>query len=81
MPGGSSEPATRRLLAAAFRARSQQWDSLAADHPGSAQLWRDLSLRPGVPHGRSVFEALIRGRARQSSGGEAEWVAVLREFA
>lgn len=39
------EPATRRLLAAAFRAGSQQWDSLAADHPGSAQLWRDLSLR------------------------------------
>lgn len=40
-----SEPETRQLFAAAYRDASHDWEVLAAKHSGSAQLWRDLSLR------------------------------------
>jgi len=36
---------TRKLLAAFYRDSAGRWDTLAAHHAGTAQLWRDLSHR------------------------------------
>ncbi len=36
---------SRKLLAAFYRDAAGRWDTLAAQHAGTAQLWRDLSHR------------------------------------